>query len=139
MNDLSIESLKQMNLVEFLTRHYGLEFLRRGATYECCSPFTGERRPSFFVRLVDGHWLFKDHSGGAGGSIFEFVQMKEKLGCFSEALRFVRKLVGRSICCTGPEGDAAGAAANGEVVPATERPYDVHALYERFREEDPDV
>ena len=25
MNDLSIETLKQMNLAEFLTRHYGLE------------------------------------------------------------------------------------------------------------------
>lgn len=139
MNDLSIESLKQMNLAEFLSRHYGLEFLRRGATYVCCSPFTGERRPSFFVRLVDRHWLFKDHSGGAGGSIFEFVQMKEKLGCFSDALGFVRKLVGRSICCIGPEADAAGAAANGEVVSATERSYDVSVLYERFRQEDPGV
>lgn len=135
MNDLSIEALKQMNLMEFLTRHYGLEFRRRGATYQCCSPLTGERRPSFFVRLVDGHWLFKDFSSGVGGSIFDFVQMKEKLGCFSESLGFVRKLVGFSVCSQGDR--VAGGAAND--VSASKRPYDVDRLYGRFRQDDPSV
>lgn len=138
MNDLSIEALKQMNLAEFLTRHYGLEFRRRGATYQCCSPLTGERRPSFFVRLVEGgHWLFKDFSSGVGGSIFDFVQMKEKLGGFSEALAFVRKLVG--VCCMGQGDRMAGGAANDEGVSRSKRPYDVEGLYDRLRLEDPSV
>jgi DNA primase len=139
VNDLSIEALKQMNLAEFLTRHYGLEFRRRGARYQCCSPFTGERRPSFFVRLVDGHWLFKDFSSGVGGSIFDFVEMKEKLGCFSEALTFVRKLVGLSVCCMGQGDRVANDAANDEGASASKRPYDVDHLYDRFRQEDPGI
>ena len=69
MHDLSIETLKQMNLAEFLSRHYGLSFRRCGAVYQCRSPFTDEKKPSFFVRLVEGHWLFKDFSSGAGGSV----------------------------------------------------------------------
>ena len=77
--DRSVDALKQVNLVDFLSRHYGLEFRRQGAAFACRSPFTEDRRPSFFVRLVKGHWLFKDFSSGAGGTIFDFVRMKERL------------------------------------------------------------
>jgi DNA primase len=132
MNELSVEALKQMNLADFLARHYGLEFQQRGATYQCCSPLTDEQRPSFFVRLVDGHWLFKDFSSQLGGSIFDFVQMKEKLPGFSEALAFVRRLVGVSPCVMEPT--AAGGESSG-----SERSYDVNSLYDRFRREDPAV
>ena len=90
MHDLNIETLKQMNLAEFLSRHYGLSFRRWRAVYQCRSPFTDKKKASFFVRLVEGHWLFKDFSSGAGGSVFDFVQMKEKLAGFCEALGFVR-------------------------------------------------
>jgi len=128
-----------MNLAEFLTRHYGLEFRRRGTRYQCCSPFTGESRASFFVRWVDGHWLFKDFSSGVGGSIFDFVQMKEKLGCFSEALGLVRKLVGFSGCSMGAGEHVAGGVANDEGASASQRPYDVDRLYDRFRQEDPGI
>ena len=75
-----------------ISRHYGLEFEHRGSAYACCSPFTEDRTPSFFVRVVKGQWLFKDFSSGAGGTILDFVWMKERLGTFSEALRFVRAL-----------------------------------------------
>ena len=90
--DRSVEALKQVNLVDFLARQYGLEFRRRGAAFACRSPFTEDTRPSFFVRLVKEHWLFKDFSSGAGGTIFDFVRMKEKLGSFREALSLVRGL-----------------------------------------------
>ena len=86
---ICIEELKRMNLVEFLTRHYGLEFRRSGAAYVCGSPFQQERHPSFFVRLVGEHWLFKDFSSGYGGSIFDFVRIKENLPDFGSAFRQV--------------------------------------------------
>ena len=137
----SVEALKQVNLVEFLSQHYGLKFRRRGTAFACCSPLTEESSPSFFVRLVDGHWLFKDFSGGTGGTIFDFVRMKEKLGSFSEALAFVRRLLcGSSFCqAKRDEGGADHAAVSSESMPSADRPYDVEALYERFRQEDPGV
>jgi len=129
----SIEALKQVNLVELLSHHYGLEFEHRGSVWACRSPFTEEGRPSFFVRVVKGQWLFKDFSSGAGGTIFDFVRMKERLGTFSEALRFVRDLVGcRVYQMAHGKQDAASA-------PESERSYDVEELYWRFRQEDPQV
>jgi DNA primase len=131
--DASVEGLKRMNLVEFLTQRYGLGLRRRGSEYVCCSPFTEERTPSFFVRLVQGHWLFKDFSSGAAGTIFDFVRMKEGLGTFSEAVRFVRERVGGWVSQIAPRNhDPAGA-------PESPRPYDVEELYRQFRREDPQV
>jgi hypothetical protein len=49
-------------------------------------PVAEDSKPSFFVRLVRGHWVFKDFSSGAGGTVFDFVQMKENLGPFSVAV-----------------------------------------------------
>lgn len=140
--DRSVEALKQVNLVDFLSRHYGLEFRRQGAAFACRSPFTEDRRPSFFVRLVQGYWLFKDFSSGAGGTIFDFVRMKEKLGSFRQVLSFVRRLVMGS----SASGAREVAAEAGDAVPAAAaadreapRRYDVDGLYERLRREDPGV
>jgi len=139
--DSSVDGLKRINLVEFLSRHYGLEFQRRGEAFACCSPFTQESTPSFFVRLVDGHWLFKDFSGGAAGTIFDFVQMKEKLRNFSEALAFIRRRLGGSPAFQIKQSESGedGEEARAESLPAADRPYDVEALYEHFRQEDPEV
>jgi DNA primase len=138
VNDLSVETLKQMNLAEFLTQHYGMAFQRQGGTYQCCSPFTGEQRPSFFVRRVEGHWLFKDYSSGIGGSIFDFVRMKEKLPGFAQAKAFLCQLLGLSASQV-TERDVTAATAPEEDASFAERSYDVQQLYERFREEDPNV
>jgi len=135
--DWSVEALKQVNLVEFLSRHYGLKFQRRGTAFACCSPFSGESRPSFFVRLVKGRWLFKDFSAETGGTIFDFVRMKENLGIFAEALVFVRKLLSGAIFFQAEQGGGDGAAS--ENLEAADRGYDVEGLYERFRQEDPGV
>lgn len=135
--DGSVEALKQVNLVEFLSRHYGLKFQRRGPAFACCSPFSGESRPSFFVRLVNGHWLFKDFSAETGGTIFDFVRMKENLGSFAETLAFVRKLLSGAIFFQAEQGKDDGAAS--ENLEAADRGYDVEVLYERFRQEDPGV
>jgi DNA primase len=130
--DRSIEALKQVNLVEFLSRHYGLQFRRRGAAFACISPFGEESIPSFFVRQIDGRWLFKDFSSGTGGTIFDFVRMKEKLGSFTEALIFIKRMMPSSSF-----GYERGSPSRSGSV-ATRR-YNVNALYERFRQEDPGV
>ena len=80
--ELSIEGLKGLNLVEFLNRHYQLRFRRVGNQFACNSPFTEEKTPSFFIRRVEGLWLFKDFSSGFAGSIFDFVRIKEGLVSF---------------------------------------------------------
>lgn len=130
----SVEGLKALDLVEFLSRHYGLSFTRQGAAYACRSPFTEEKTPSFFVRLVDGHWLFKDFSSGAGGSIFDFVQLKEGLKSFGEVLAFVRRTLFGAPMAPVPAVFSADAQTEEKEAPA----YDVTQFYEQFRREDPD-
>jgi DNA primase len=137
--DARVEALKQVNLVEFLTEHYGLEFRRRGAAFACRSPFTEDSKPSFFVRLVRGHWVFKDFSSGTGGTIFDFVRMKENLGSFSEALSFIRRLLGHCPVYQVKQSDSAADSSDNTASSSSDRPYDVAALYERFRQEDPEV
>jgi len=131
--DWSVEALKQVNLVELLSEHYGLKFRRCGTAFACCSPLTKESSPSFFVRQVDAHWVFKDFSSGGGGTIFDFVRMKERLETFSEALRFVRELVGRRVYQMAHGNQDAARA------PESDRSYDVEELYRHFRQEDPQV
>jgi len=137
--DLSVEEIKQADLVDFLSRHYGLRFLRRGAAFACRSPFGRDLTPSFFVRRVGRHWLFKDFSIGVAGTIFDFVRMKENQGGFAETLAFIRKLLPGQPCDgvrRNADQDGRNRLAGGF---ATTRPYDIQALYERFRREDPGV
>jgi len=135
--DASVEALKQVNLVDFLSNQYGLEFQRKGAACACRSPFSEDSNPSFFVRIVKGHWLFKDFSSGAAGTIFDFVRIKEGLGSFSEALSFLRELVSGALMSDG--GAESGRAPCSEVLTEAGQRYDVDTLYERFRGEDPAV
>jgi hypothetical protein len=132
VTDASVEALKQVNLVDFLSRQYGLEFEHKGAAFACRSPFSEDSNPSFFVRLVKGHWLFKDFSSGAAGTIFDFVRIKEGLASFADALSFVRKLLSGGLACRCGMDPP-------QSVPESERQYDVNSLYERFRQEDPEV
>lgn len=123
--ELRIEDVKGLNLVDFLTRHYGMRFQRVGKQFVCHSPFSEEKDPSFFVRLVGGRWLFKDFSSGFGGSIFDFVQLKEGLGNFKEAWDHVLGLI-----------SPAFASFSTPSSPKDAKAYDVHALYESFRGKD---
>jgi DNA primase len=132
VTDASVEALKQVNLVDFLSRQYGLEFEHKGAAFAWRSPFSEDSNPSFFVRLVKGHWLFKDFSSGAAGTIFDFVRIKEGLASFADALSFVRKLLSGGLACRCGMDPP-------QSVPKSERQYDVNSLYERFRQEDPEV
>jgi DNA primase len=131
--DASVEALKRVNLVDFLSRQYGLEFQRKGAAFACRSPFSEDSNPSFFVRVVKGHWLFQDFSSGAAGTIFDFVRMKEGLGSFVDALSSVRRLVsGMLMSDSGQESGSDLSSERG-------RRYDVDTLYKQFGREDPGV
>jgi len=124
-----IETYKQVNLVEFLTEHYGLKFKKSGSGYVAGSPFGADKTPSFFVRQLGSHWLFKDFSSGFGGSIIDFVGHLEQLSGISAILRRLEQLVG---------GHCASVAVE-ENPPETHRDYDVGQLYHRFRGQDFDV
>lgn len=105
---LGIEEVKRLNMVDFLSRYYGLDFSKGGVLapgggqcgqgqgqgqYCCLSPFKEEHNPSFFIREVEGHWLFKDFSSGHGGSLIDFVLIKEGFGKVREALSYIEHLL----------------------------------------------
>lgn len=132
----SVESLKGLNLVDFLTEHYHMKFHGVGNQYVCHSPFGEEKTPSFFVRLVNGHWLFKDFSSDCGGSIFDFVRIKENLVSFSEVLDYLQRMVSPMIMKPDDEGLPAGS----EFMSENGQPrYDVARLYEKFKGNDVSV
>lgn len=122
-----IEALKQMNLVDFLTEHYGLNFRRSGSGYVASSPFGADRRPSFFVRQLEGRWLFKDFSSGLGGSIIDLVEHLECLSGVANVLRRIEQLVGDKPTALSM---ASADENNG---------YNIEKLYQRFRQKDPGV
>lgn len=139
--NLSIEALKAKNLVEFLSEHYHLTFRCVGGEYVCHSPFTEDRNPSFFVCQVEGHWLFKDFSSGLGGSIFDFVQIKEKLEKFSDVMRHINGLLSCQSDCGLPAGGQLEAGGDkmpeeGDACVAGGKPYDIKGLYDQFKGED---
>ena len=136
-----IDALKRVNPVDFLTAHYHLEFRRIGGEYVCHSPFTEDKNASFFVRLVNDHWLFKDFSSGLDGSIFDFVRIKENLERFSEVLSYMRCLVSPMVICSS-EAAMSVKASDGESSLEVDSPnpsqrsYDVNRLYDQFKGED---
>ena len=132
---LEIEGFKRLNLVEFLSRQYGLEFQQRGGEYVCRSPFAQDKDPSFFVRWVDGHWLFKCFSSGHGGSIIDFVRIKENLSGLREVLEHIGSGISSIVSTSDKEvieesdGRKYGESPSGAS-------YDIFHLYELFCKED---
>ncbi len=126
-----IEALKQMNLVDFLTEHYGLNFSRSGSGYVASSPLGADRNPSFFVRQLEGRWLFKDFSSGLGGSIIDLVGHLESLSGVGNIRRRIEQLIGGKAAAMS----VACAEAAGDGKPG----YDIEHLYQRFRRKNPGV
>jgi hypothetical protein len=131
-----IEEVKRLNLVDFLSRHYGLDFSMTGAPspngsqYCCLSPFKEERNGSFFVREVNGHWLFKDFSSGHGGSLIDFVLLKEGLENVAEALSYIGRLL------AGAAGEKTVGSSPPHPSRSNVRGYDVESLYHSLRGND---
>lgn len=129
-----IEALKQMNLVDFLTEHYGLNFTRSGSGYVAGSPFGTDRRPSFFVRQLEGRWLFKDFSSGLGGSIIDLVGHLERLPGVANVLRRIEELIGGKTSVLSLASEQVSLKAPED----EKRGYDIETLYQRFRQQDPE-
>jgi transposase-like protein len=145
-----IEEVKRIDMVDFLSRHYGLDFSKGGVSvsipgggqYCCLSPFKEERKPSFFIREVDGHWLFKDFCSGHGGSLIDFVVIKEGFGSVREALSYIERLL--CIDAGGGKGrqsfplpsSSPPSLASIPSNPTLRKSYDVEELYNRFRRND---
>jgi DNA primase len=128
---ITIEALKQVNLVDFLREHYSLECQRVGSGYVTRSPFAADRQPSLTVREYEGRWLFKDFSSGLGGSIIDLVGALEGLSDAGQAIRRVRELVGETV-----PASPSPSVVRGET---TGRSYDIAELYQRFRGQDATV
>lgn len=122
-----IEYLKRLNMAELLSRYYHMQFTYNGNAYSSLSPFGEETQPSFFVKQEsDGHWLFKDFSSGHGGSIIDFVMLKEHLSRVSDAIKHLQGLLhqNRDSNITGlksPELTMVGKA------------YNVHYIYNQIK------
>lgn len=136
---LGIEEVKRLNMIDFLSRYYGLEFSKGDVSahsvghYCCLSPFKEERTPSFFVREVDGHWLFKDFSSGHGGSLIDFVLLKEGFGNVWETLSYIEHL----LCAEagGGRGQPSFRLPSSSST-SIRKTYDVESLYNTLRSND---
>ena len=124
-----IETYKQVNLIDFLSARYGLKFRKSGSGFVASSPFGADKTPSFFVRKLGQHWLFKDFSSGLGGSIIDLVGHLEQLSGVGAILRHLEHLVGGLCASVTLEEKSSETSLN----------YDVDQLYNRFRKQDPDV
>lgn len=122
-----IEVLKRLNMVELLSRHYHIQFTHNGNAYCSLSPFCEESQPSFFVRQEsDGHWLFKDFSSGYGGSIIDFVLLKENLKSVTDAVRHLHHLLHQNGSSSLSESPTPETAAVG-------KSYDVNYIYDQLK------
>jgi len=88
MSDLDV--LKNIDLTEFLGRHYGIAVDARGGA---CCPFHEDKNPSLSVSQKNGVGLFNCHACGAKGSILDFVMLRENLKLV-DAVRRIQELEG---------------------------------------------
>lgn len=126
---LSIEEIKSLDLAELLSVYYGMHFKRVGNEYVTTSPFNEEMEPSFFVRKLNGHWLFKDFSSGYGGSIIDFVQIKENLNEAKDAIIHINRLINGKLFVKKARHN----------VPLTDNSYDIQEVYAQIKKNDIDA
>jgi hypothetical protein len=123
---ISAEDIKRINLVEFLTRHYGMRFSCQGNEYVSLSSFTCESEPSFYVRRQADRWLFKDFSSGYGGSIIDFVLIKEGFKEVSQAMGYIQKVLSDDKVIQTVRTEDVG----------QEKTYDLGKIYQKIKGED---
>jgi DNA primase len=95
-----IDDLKlQANIVQVVQEYVPLK--RAGTTYKGLCPFHSEKTPSFHVNPERG--FFHCFGCGAGGDVFKFLELHEKVG-FQDAVRMLAQKFGLAL----PEPEEAG-------------------------------
>lgn len=89
----SIERIKDYNVYDVL-QHYIPDLKKVGANYRACSPFSGEKTPSFYI--VPSKNIFKCFSSGKGGSAITFVMEKYSMS-YPDAIKDIASKVGERL------------------------------------------
>jgi DNA primase len=89
----SIERIKDYPIYDVL-QHYIPDLKKAGSSYRACSPFSGEKTPSFYV--VPSKNIYKCFSSGKGGSAINFVMEKFALS-YPDAIKDIAGKVGERI------------------------------------------
>jgi len=94
----------QVNILQVVQEYVPLK--KTGATWKGLCPFHSEKTPSFHVNPEKG--FFHCFGCGAGGNVFKFLELHEKIG-FPDAVRMLAQKVGMAIPDTvDGSGDDAG-------------------------------
>jgi len=102
------EKIRQsVNLVDVVSEHVTLKRSGRNFTGRC--PFHDDKTPSFTVTPEKG--FFKCFGCGAGGDVFKFVQLYERVD-FMDALRTLADRTGIRIEAEQPTGPSGAARAD---------------------------
>src|SRR5262245_31109272 len=86
---------------------------KAGNAYKGLCPFHSEKTPSFTVQRDKG--FFHCFGCGAGGDVFKFVELQEKLG-FQEAVRYLAQRFGVPIPELEADNDQRQSAAEREAL-----------------------
>jgi DNA primase len=92
----------QANILQVIGEYVPLK--KAGASYKGLCPFHSERTPSFNVNPDKG--FFHCFSCGAGGDVFKFLELHEKVG-FQDAVRMLAQRFGVALPDTNENSDEA--------------------------------
>ena len=100
-----IDDLKlQANIVQIVQEYVPLR--RAGTTFKGLCPFHSEKTPSFHVNPDRG--FFHCFGCGAGGDVFKFLELHEKVG-FADAVKILAQKLGVALPETDEGGDEVAA------------------------------
>jgi DNA primase len=117
----------QANIVQVVQEYVPLK--RAGTTYKGLCPFHSEKTPSFHV--VPDKGFFHCFGCGAGGDVFKFLELHEKVG-FQDAVKMLAHKFGLSLP-DPPEGGGDDVSRNAGLREALLTMHEVAAEY--FREQ----
>lgn len=89
----------QANILQVVQEHVPMR--RSGTTYKGLCPFHSEKTPSFHVNPEKG--FFHCFGCGAGGDVFKFLELQEKVG-FPDAVRMLAQKFGLALPEEGEGG-----------------------------------
>ncbi|MFH0981177.1 MAG: DNA primase [Planctomycetota bacterium] len=114
-HDVKERIRQSVDLVDLVSEHVSLK--RAGRTLKGLCPFHKEKTPSFNV--LPDRQIFKCFGCNAGGDVFKFVQLAEKVD-FAEAVRILADRIGLELKPSRVEGSGAPAIGRADLGRANE-------------------